>query len=287
MKNAQKTSGSKSGFTVIELIIALSLSLVLMAALLGSYTQYRRMMKTQELLSELQGNTRAGLQILARNITMTGYGLDLPDSQLEDWITWVDGFNTNPLIANGSDDGPDSISVAAAFRRPASLASASSPLSITVGSGEGANFNTSNKKLIYIGGLELARVTGVSGDTLSISTHPSLTAGLHNTYAAGTAVDLIEVRKFHIDADGGPKNEPCLMMEDYASTSGDYIDALEKALYSGIAAIGIEDLQLSLSEDTVDIEVSGIATETDPSYEDETDHLRRLTIDQRVIMRNM
>jgi hypothetical protein len=245
------------------------------------------MMNTQQIQTSLQSNVRAAMQIVSRTLTMAGYGLGMPNSQLEYWITWVSDFDSNPKLIDGSSGTPDRILIAGAFSRTATLSSDMTMSDqIVLNSGEGPKFNTSNKKLIYIGGLELARVRSRSGDTLTISTHPSLNAGLHNDYPAGTSVELVEVREFAIDSDGGPQGETVLTMDNF-TTAGTYIEQLNQALYYRVAAIGIEDLQFTPSTLGYEVRISGVAIDPDPSYEGHTDGLRRFSMEQNVDMRNL
>lgn len=291
MSTEERTYGrgqaGSGGFTLIETIVTLTLSLFVIAALMTSYTQFRKTMNAQEIQTELQSNVRAAMHLVTRTLALTGYGLDIPDSQLSWWISWVSDFDTNPKVSYGGEGESDSIMVAGAFSRPASLAyDMSSSDKLVLRSGQGAEFNTSNKKLIYVGGLELARVTSVSGDTLTVSKHPSLTAGLHNRYPAGTAVELVEVREFYIDPNGGPQNEPALMMDDQSGSSG-YIENINQLLHSDIAAIGIEQMLITVSGDEYSIELTGVALEPDPTYDEHADGLRRLTLRQNIKMRNL
>lgn len=287
MRRKDQKQRKKSGFTLMETIVTLTLSLLVIAALMNSYSQYRKMMESEKIQTELQSNVRAAMHLLTRTLALTGYGLEIPDSQLSWWITWVSDFDSNPKTSYGSDGKSDSITMAGAFTRPATLASdMSSSDTLVLHSGEEANFDTSTKKLIYIGGLELARVTGVSGSTLTVSKHPSLTAGLHNMYPAGTSIELIEVRRFYIDSDGGPRNGPALMMDNHTADD-DYITDINQLLLHDVAAIGIEDMFISVSSDLYSIEIEGVALEPDSTCDEYADNLRRFTMEQHIKMRNL
>lgn len=277
----------KAGITLVETVVTLALSSLVIAALLSSFTQYRRMMKSQDIRTELQSNVRAAMQIVNGNVAMTGYGLNLPNSQLSAWITWVSDFDTNPMITDGASGNPDSIMMAGAFGTSSKLASDMTAANqITLNSGQAAKFNTSDKKLIYVGELELARITAISQNTLTISTHPSLSAGLHNSYPAGTTVELIEVREFSVDPTGGPMNESALLL-DRNNTGSTYVDLINDILFYKVVAIGIEDLQIVNSASSCEVSITGVALERDLTYDGHSDGLRRFTLNQHIEMRNM
>ncbi len=62
-----------SGFTLIELIIAMSLGLIILGSLYGVFTMQNRTASVQEQIADMQLNARAGLEILLRDIRMAGY----------------------------------------------------------------------------------------------------------------------------------------------------------------------------------------------------------------------
>jgi type IV pilus assembly protein PilW len=69
-KEKRKTT---SGFTLIELIIAMSLGLIVLGSLYGVFTMQNRTASVQEQIADMQQNARAGLEILMRDIRMAGY----------------------------------------------------------------------------------------------------------------------------------------------------------------------------------------------------------------------
>jgi type IV pilus assembly protein PilW len=62
-----------SGFTLIELIIAMSLGLIVLGSLYGVFTMQNRTASVQEQIADMQQNARAGLEILMKDIRMAGY----------------------------------------------------------------------------------------------------------------------------------------------------------------------------------------------------------------------
>ncbi len=81
----------QSGVTVIELMVALVLSLLLMAGVLQVYLGSKTTYSVTEGLSRLQENTRSSAELLARDIRMAGY---VPCSQPQNSATLIN-FDAN------------------------------------------------------------------------------------------------------------------------------------------------------------------------------------------------
>ena len=275
---------SRDGFTLAETLIALALSVLVISGVMRIYVQYRHMMKSQEIQSELQANTRAAVYIMARNINMARYGIDIPDSQLQDWITWVNDFDTNPKIVKGTGGESDAILVAAAFGRTATIVDMIGDNTLVLESGQVSKFNTSDRRVIYVGRSELARVTERSGDTLTVSKHPTLGAELHEQYSAGDPVELVEVREFYVHPTGGPLGNPSLVMDNQTESSlGSLFDW---DMINKVVSVGIEKLEVEQVGNHIWVEVTGIALERDRLFSDTADGLRRFAIDQSISIRN-
>ena len=71
LKNNDRWSGQ--GFTLLELIIAMSLGLIVLGAMYGALTIQDRNVSLQEQVAEMQQNARAGMEIMLREIMMAGY----------------------------------------------------------------------------------------------------------------------------------------------------------------------------------------------------------------------
>jgi len=249
------TENREQGFTLIELLIAMALALVVIASLSSVFILQRKTYDVQEQISEMTQNGRAAMEMLTREIRMTGYGA--PKSNISNWIDWVTGvtMDSNPKIEDGGS-GSDIIHMAACFDGPAGSLSAAATkgnTSITLGSGEGSEFNTIDKKVINIGRLESAVVTS-AGDTLTIDTDPTTTGnqGLKNDYEIGALVSIVKVISYSI------------VQED-----GSYILKRNENLGAGRQPLAenIIDLQFTQSGDTIEINpLTSQTDKSDPNY---------------------
>ena len=162
------------GFTLIELMIAMAVGLVLLGAMYGVFTMHNKTFGNQEQIAEMQQNARAAMDMMTRELRMAGFG----DPDLS-WITWVT-IGSNPAIVQGSGSDPDTISIAGSFdpsraSLSASTSSGATLLTLSQSSSETSDeFDTTDEKVISIGGIENAIVTSVSTNTLTIDTNPGV-----------------------------------------------------------------------------------------------------------------
>jgi hypothetical protein len=143
--------------------------------------------------------------------------------------------------------------------------------------GQSGNFDTGSRKVIYIGKCETARIVGISGNTLTISVHPTLSgAGLRNGYPVGTPIELVKV----VTYSWGTMSS--------ARPYGHYLKRFENdgsgiAEWQKMIAGNIEDIQLTPDNKTCrdfTITITGRTSAEDFRYTDPVkgDHYRRNTI---------
>ncbi|UCD71559.1 MAG: PilW family protein [Syntrophobacterales bacterium] len=91
----------KTGFTIIELLVALSISSILIAAAYRTFTAQHKVYHVQNEVMEMQQGVRVAMDILARDIRMAGF--------------WSTVSLSNPILINpveeGIRSGTDSIAV--------------------------------------------------------------------------------------------------------------------------------------------------------------------------------
>ncbi len=268
----------RRGFTLTELLIASAVATVVIAAILSTYVNMRRRIVSQQILADMYQNVRFASTYLSRDLAMAGYGLTaIPFNQLNSWLTWVPGFTANPLIAQGASD---SVILAAAYERSSRLGAAvgAGATSITVASGDGAKFSDASHRVIYIGRSELARVTGISGDTLSISTGVTTSKGLKHAHSNGVPVEMVCAYRYTVQPATG--DHPAFLRRENLGMSG-------ATIQQEMITEGIEDLQLQRVNDTVQVVLRGVATRPDETVSDEGDRLRRVTVTNAVSLRNL
>ena len=65
--------GSKAGFTLAELVLALGIMAIVLTAIISLFTSLNRVYTTQGVAAGVQQVTRAGIDIMTRKIRMAGY----------------------------------------------------------------------------------------------------------------------------------------------------------------------------------------------------------------------
>lgn len=83
--------GKQSGFTIVEMMVALVLGLILFAGMVQIYLSTKRTHTITEGLSRLQESTRFSLDMIARDIRMAGF---VPCGQPQTTATLVNDANT-------------------------------------------------------------------------------------------------------------------------------------------------------------------------------------------------
>jgi len=272
----------REGFTLTEVLISSFLSLGVIAGALTAFVQYRQIMDTQKTLSGIQQNLRIGMTTLTRDISMAGYGLDVSDDRLRQWLTWAP-ITTNPQI--GSGNGSDTLTLAGAYEKASSLTAASQigDTQIIVEPDAASKFNLTNRKLIYVGECELARIVGMANNILTISTDlTSPTKGLKYAYPVGAAVELIKVYTYSVDNTFQNADfRSCLRRIDLADTSTYW--------FENVVTLGIEQLAVRQNGKSIDVAIRGSSTKTDMTHVDPEfgDHYHRISVSNSVYMRNL
>ncbi|HDZ90623.1 MAG TPA: prepilin-type N-terminal cleavage/methylation domain-containing protein [Deltaproteobacteria bacterium] len=265
------------GFTLLELLIAMAIALVVITSIASAFISQRKTYAVQEQISEMQQNARAAMDIMSREIRMTGYGVPRPQpaADLSYWIDWVSGvtMDSNPKIQPGNDGASDPdeksdiIHIAACFDGPAATLSSNAlsgdtTIDVTpVGGTVSERFDTSDEKVISIGGFENAVITGIAGNTLTIDTDPTTAGnqGLSKDYdVSATTVNICVVKVISYSIVQETEGSRTI----YTLKRNENLGAGRQPL-----AENIVDLQITQAGDTIDINPLTAQTDKpDPDY---------------------
>lgn len=289
MRRNPKSEIRKSlwGFTLVEVLVASTLSILVIFGTVMLFITHIKDYRDQKLVREMQQNVRFAVDAVCRDLRMAGYGLNIRKLEMDNWLSWEANFTENPLIQDGAGtNGSDIISIAAAFDDdPAYTANAvsSGVTTITVNDGKGFKFEKDQHKLIFIGRLETARVISRAGDSLTISTHPTVSGeGLRYSYPADSPVERVDITEYSCTMGTGPlAGTPCLERSD--SEPGIF----SKIFGGPTVAAYIEDLQFTTDGYAFELSITGRTSErmSRPGTGD-ADNYRRMTVTTRITPRN-
>lgn len=188
----------RAGFSVIELLCAIAILGLVMAATSVSFATQGRAYLFAETQTTMEANLRLGMTMVTQGLRNARYGV--PFSNLSSWITWVPGFTSNPTITiNGT--APAVLSVASATSQPvATLTERGYVGDTTLYVSDSSELNAAAKSLLLIGGSENALVTYVNGTQITIDTDPLKGGdqGLARSYPAGTPVYRVDVVTYRV-----------------------------------------------------------------------------------------
>jgi hypothetical protein len=282
MQSKQKTAA----FTVVEMLCASAVSLVVITGVVAMFITHLKAYHNQKLVREMQQNARFAADCIARDIRMAGYGLAIRRTNLPSWITWVSGMDQNPMITDGATaTDPDELTVAAVFDPPVTTLSAASAVgatTLTVPSGTTQPLTPGNRRVIYIGRTETARVIAKSESQLTISTDPVVTGkGLRHAYPVGTPIEVVSTTTYRCVDNSDEMGGHRYLVRD--TGAADITQDWQRML-----AADIDDFQVAQTNYAINVSVAARTRKPLINYTDEEkgDSFRRMTIDTRIIPRN-
>ena len=173
---------NERGFTLVELLIAMTIGLIILAALSSTFLMQSKIYDVQEQVAEMVQNARAAMDMMTREIRMAGYMVigNAITNQGNNTITFLCDIDSDIVttVATDADAGDISISV---------------------------NLNDSDDYVattnyIYISdgiNTDFIRATGfdITGEPDTIN----LSAGLTNSYSIGSTVQTVEQITYDLD----------------------------------------------------------------------------------------
>lgn len=208
----------KAGVTLIELLIALIISGILVAALYRTFIDQQKTYTVQDQVADMQQNVRVGIDQMTREIRMAGYG----DNILAIFGN-INGF-TNILTpvnnANNTGKNDDSLTVIIAIevaKLTATVAQGSTTINISY-AGEFDHFDDGTKRYLCLNGENNYLVQSASLSTITLAT-PLLEGHL-----VDEPVFLVKAVTYKLIPDPSDSTVPVLVKNDNTG-NGDQIIA--------------------------------------------------------------
>jgi len=216
----------KTGATLIELLIALVLSSILVAAFYRTFIDQQKTYTVQEQVADMQQSVRVGIDQVTRQIRMAGYGLG--ETILASFgVTDINGFTnifTPGNNVNNIGNNDDSITIIIAVevaKLTETVTQGSSVLKVS----NGEDFNSDKQKYLCLNGVNNYLVQSVSGNTITLATP------LSEGHLIDEPVFLIKAVTYKLTSDTTNPNIPVLVKNENTG-DGDQV-----------IAENIEDLQ--------------------------------------------
>ena len=228
------------GLTLIELLIALTISAILIAAIYRTFIGQQKTYTVQEQVADMQQNVRVAINRMMREIRMAGFGnvsnILPPQGQPFEAIHWsgMELITFNNIInpsnnKNNVSQNDDQITIIGAFEQVSTLAVDHSGGKDTIQLVEKASeFDTKYRKYICIGGVESHTIKKIDPAINTITLNDNLV----NKYTAGTPVYKVKAITYQLRWDNNNPDMPVLTREDNTDGGG-----------SQVVAESIENLQ--------------------------------------------
>jgi len=279
------------GLTLIELLVAMAISAVLIAAMYRTFIGQHRTYTVQEQVVDMQQNARVAINRMMREIRMAGFGNawnilpphGLPFSAIDGPFSYIINPRDDRNMIIGQHD--DQITIIGAFEQVSTLKTSTDGTNTIELVEKADQFNLINRKYLCVGGLETHIVTGISGNTITLDSN------LLFNHAAGTPVFKVKAITYQLRWDNRNPNMPVLTREDQTDGGG-----------SQVVAENIENLQFryvledgSESDSPADpsrirmvrVTVHARTSLSDPDFKGGVGGFRRRTIASNILVRNM
>jgi type II secretory pathway pseudopilin PulG len=280
---------------LIELLVAMAISGILIAALYRTFIGQHRIYTVQEQVVDMQQNARVAINRMMREIRMAGFG---NVSSVLPNFTATDGpFNNiiNPRDNINIVDGQvtDQVTIIGAFEQISTLASEASPGTNTIQlKGKASEFDANFKKYICIGGLE----------THTINVNPSdntitLNENLVHRFPIDTPVFKVKAITYKLRPDNPNPQMPVLTREDNTDGGGSQVVAenIDNLQFRYVFEDGSEadspadPSRIRMVRVTVRARTSfpDLEFKSDPEFKVGVGGFRRRTIASNILIRNM
>jgi prepilin-type N-terminal cleavage/methylation domain-containing protein len=255
----------KNGLTLIELLIALVLGSILIAALYRTFIGQQKTYTVQDQVADMQQNVRVAIGQMTREIRMAGYGGNILNifGNINGFINIITPASNSVTIIIADEIG--------VLKQGA--AKGANQLKVT----NASIFNTDKKKYLCLNGLNNYLIQSVITDTITLTT--SLTEG----HPINETVYLVKAITYSLGLSGG--KTVLRRNENTGGGAQPLTENIESLLFSyfdtnGNATANPPDIRM------VKVTITAKTIMFDPDYKG-GDGYRRRTLSSHIKVRNM
>jgi prepilin-type N-terminal cleavage/methylation domain-containing protein len=266
------------GLTLIELLIAMAISAILIAAIYRTFIGQHKVYTAQEQVVDMQQNVRVAINRMMREIRMAGFG------NVSDVLSLSGGVNGFTDVITPNDN---SITIVGGFRQISKLAvsAASGQNKITVANaGDAFEFNGAINHYISIGGLESNTVQSITGADLTLDPNYPLKV----THPAGTPIFKIHAIRYGIrrNDDGVLVLFRDLYPNTVSSQRDTVAENIESVQFEYFDA-NTKPTAIPANIRMVKVTVTARTSISDPEFKGGTGGFRRRVISSNILVRNV
>jgi len=277
---------NRKGMTLIELLVALTISGVLLAGAYRTFISQQHTFTVQDQVVDMQQNVRLAINRMTRELRMAGFG------RMDDAFFGkvngkgggkVHGIFENIVIPGG---GGNSVTVVGAYQAITTL-SANAPM----GSGTSDNpislndvsgFDTGSKQYISINGVESHQILKITGNQIEFKAGETLSAD----YLAGDPVFLVVAITYSRGQDS--EGKWCLMRDDHLGAGPQPVaENVESLQFAYLDANGNPNPANPADIRMIQVNIVVTTDKADPDLAKAGDGLRRRTLASNIQLRNL
>lgn len=225
----QMTAGNERGFTIVELLAAVVVTVVIVGAAMATLVSSNRTSHVNSQVADTQQNVRIAMDIITRDIRLAGFNYNATDPATPTVGACTSGGRPVGLLPQdqniaGADTGPDRLSlvvpVLSTATTPWTLAAAAgsvppnpaTPFTVITMAGAAITDMTAQGlgvgSVVSLGGAVSRRVSAVTPGTMTFD------ASIDGQFPIGTPVYLMQCVQYQIStatATCGANSAPCLV----------------------------------------------------------------------------
>ena len=199
MQCLKKRTHEQKGFTLVELMVVVTIFFFILAGVFAAYISQHHASVIQSQVTDMQQNARIAMDFLSKDIRMAGFGK--PSGSVNGFSNAISpAINNDATSGNNVLNGTDQIAVVTGYRQESILQSAASSDSTTITLVDNADqFNTTTKSFVCIDGIgqiDNYQVTGIAENVLTVS------PALHRAYQVGAPVLLVKAITYSVNDAG-------------------------------------------------------------------------------------
>jgi prepilin-type N-terminal cleavage/methylation domain-containing protein len=276
LEMAMSMRGSK-GLSLVELLVALVVSSILMAAVYRTFISQQKTYVVQEQVVDMQQNVRVAIGRMMREIRMAGFG---PASAILPGATF-DAKTLNNVVTVGTPAGGLTIITAGGATTIAEDPTAANQIKVSsLKDGQGNDlFDTGVRKYISVGGLETRQITAIDTGTKTLTLNSNLIQNpKQNTTVIALRAVSYQLSGLTLTRDENLGGGAAPVADNIAGLQFEYLDKDGVAIADPVAnAANIRVVRVTVTAQT---------SQADPDYRD-GGGFRTRTITSNIRVRNM